>query len=228
MNRRGFLGRLGGSAAGLLGLGIVAQSGCRGKQTAKVLLPGEQGMVGSHTAGAETYGPLVDAAVAKLLGRHGLPIQQASVGAAAEHSRRICFVGVENKSAEELGDFKEQIYQHIDMRIIQSGIFQAVSRRYVEAGLRETRLRPDELFVPSNMAQFAATMDQMGQPFDCLLYATLTSGTTRSNKDYQRDYLLTLELVDVRTGQYDKEAATLSKSYNRSFAARARSFNPFK
>ena len=60
----------------------------------------------------------------------------------------------------------------------------------------------------------------MGQPFDYLLYATLTSGTTHDNKDYQRDYLLTLEMVNVRTGQYDKESAQLDKGYNVSAGAK--------
>jgi hypothetical protein len=225
MNRRRFLGKSGRMALGLLGLGVVTQTGCRGRQTARVLMPGEPDMVGSHTAGAATYGPLVDEAVARLLARHGQPVQQTPAGPA--YARRICFVGVENKSIEEMGDFKEQIYQQIDTRIAQSGAFEAVSRRFVEAGLRQTRLRPDQLFVPSNMARFQAVMEQMGQPFDYLLYATLTSGTTRSNKDYQRDYLLTLEMVELGTGHYDKESAELSKGYNRSLAAKAKHFRPF-
>ena len=54
-------------------------------------------------------------------------------------------------------------------------------------------------------------MEQQGQPFDFLLYATLTSGTTRVNKDYQRDYLLTLEMVNLHNGEYDKQSATLTQ-----------------
>lgn len=227
MDRRRFLGKSVDAVLGLAGLGIVSQSGCRSKQTAQVKLPGEPDRVGSHTAGAETFGPLVDEAVAKLLSRHGQPVRQAALAAETQFSSRICFAGVENKSAEEMGDFKEQIYQQIDTRIVQSGAFQPISRRFVEAGLRECRLRPDQLFVPSNMVRFSTTMEQMGQPFDCLLYATLTSGTTRSNKDYQRDYLLTLEMVDLRTGQYDKESAALSKDYNRSVGAKVKHFKPF-
>jgi len=225
MDRRRFLQQWGKTALGLLGLGMATQTGCRSKQRARVMMPGEQDTVGSHTAGAETYGPLVDEAVANLLGRHSQPVTQANFDPA--YARRICFVGVENKSIEEMADFKEQIYQQIDTRIVQSKVFQPVSRRFVEAGLRETRLRPDQLFVPSNMARFAAALEQMGQPFDYLLYATLTSGTTRSNKDYQRDYLLTLEMVELATGHYDKESATLSKGYSRSLAAKVKHFSPF-
>jgi hypothetical protein len=217
MDRRQFLG---GSATGLLTLGLLGQLGCRGRQTAQVLKPGEQDMVGSHAAGAETYKPLVDTAVANLLSRHQGGVQQARFAEQAPAPLRICFVGVENKSAEEIGDFKEQLYQQIDTRIVQSQVYQPVSRRFVEAGLRETRLRPDSLFVPRNMRAFAEAMEQMGQPFDFLLYATVTSGTTRSNKDYQRDYLLTLEMVNIHNGQADKESAEISKGYNVSVMAK--------
>ncbi len=210
------------------GLGLAAAWGCRGHQTAQVKKPTEQDMVGSHAAGAETYKPLVDTAVATLLARQ----QQGGARPGADPTqapgpRRICFVGVENKSIEELGDFKEQLYQQIDTRIVQSQTFEAISKRYVEVGLRECRLRPDELFIPRNREQFAAAMQQMGQPFDYLLFATLTSGTTRDNKDYQRDYLLTLEMVNLHTGQADKEAAELSKGYNVSLKAKLRHLGPF-
>jgi hypothetical protein len=208
MHRRQFL-----VAAGLF------LSGCRGKQFAQVLSDNKQDMVGSHAAGAETFKPLIDESVGKLLSRqsHISPVAATAVTVA---QKRICFVGVENKSCEELGDFKDQIYEIIDNRIVESQVFQPVSRRYVEAGLREARLRPDELFVPAKRTQFQAIMEQAGQPFDYLLYATITSGTTRTNADYQRDYLLTLELVNVHTGDPDKECATIRKGYHHSRLSR--------
>lgn len=219
MNRRHFLRT---AAVGAAGLGYVSQWGCRSRQTAQVLKPGQADMVGSHTAGAETYKPLVDTAVTNLLARCNHGVHPAAFAQGQQPPMRICFVAVENKSIEEMGDFKEQIYQQIDTRIVQSNTFVPVSRRFVEAGLMETRLRPDQLFLPQNMRVFVGAMEQMGQPFDYLLYATLTSGTTHKNKDYQRDYLLTLEIVNVRTGQYDKESAELSKGYNVSAGAKIR------
>lgn len=225
MDRRRFLGR---SVVGVLGLGILALGGCRGRQTAQVKQPWEADLVGSHAAGAETYKPLIDTAVSNLLARHSQTIQPAGFSdAAARPLLRICFVAVENKSIEEIGDFKELIYQNIDTRIVQSQVYQPISRRFVEAGLRETRLRPDELFLPKNMQIFVEAMQRQGQPFDYLLYATITSGTTHSNRDYQRDYLLTLEMINVQTGQYDKESAQLSKRYNVSAAAKIRNYSPF-
>jgi hypothetical protein len=173
-------------------------------------------MVGSHTAGSEVYNPLVEEAVGRLLGScETLPVSALEPNGIAE-TRKICFVGVENKSAEELADFKDQIYQMIDAQINRSGHFEAVSRRMVDAALIETRLRPDSLLVPSNMQLFTSVLQRQGQPIDYLLYATLTSGTTERNTSSQRNYLLTLEIVDTRTGSYKKEQAEIRKGYHKS------------
>ncbi len=44
---------------------------------------------------------------------------------------------------------------------------------------------------------------------------TLTSGTTRHHEATQKDYLLSLELIDVRTGIPDKElSAPIRKAYS--------------
>jgi peptidoglycan-synthase activator LpoB len=212
MDRRRFLN--------VTSVGLVSLCcGCRGKQFARVSQPGDADLVGSHQAGAETFKPLTEEAVAKLLGRHCSPFQQAAYVSGPEQlpppGMRICFVGVENKSAEEIGDFKEQLYEVIDSKILESHVFQPISKRYVDAALRETRLRPDSLFIPQNMRMFSGFLEQQGQPFDYLLYATITSGTTRENQEYQRDYLLTLEMVNVHNGEYDKQSASLSKTYHK-------------
>lgn len=211
--------------------GMPLALGCRGKQYARVIEPGESQMVGSHQAGGETFGPLIDDAVAKLLARHcEIPTQTVSYQGELLPipPKRICFIGVENKSAEEIGDFKEQIYQSIDSKVLESRVFQAVSRRYVDAGLFDTRLRPDQLFVPENMRTFTEYMEQQGHPFDYMMYATITSGTTRQNHEFQRDYLLTLELTNVATGEYDKQSAQISKGYHKSPIRRWTASNPFK
>ncbi|MBC8113433.1 MAG: penicillin-binding protein activator LpoB, partial [Candidatus Saccharimonas sp.] len=197
MDRRQFLGGM-----GLLALGGTTgySVGCRGKQTAHVLNETDKDMVGSHTAGAETWEPLIQSSVAQLLGRqvHGL---QTVSHDGQPVLKRICFVGIENKSAEELGDFGEQIYEKVDTCINESGMFEVINRRFVESGLQRCRLRPDDLFIPANQREFAIAMEKAAKPFDYLLFAKITSGTTRSNqKDYQRDYLLTLELVHMESG----------------------------
>jgi len=195
--------------------------GCRGRQYAHVLDHDDQDLVGSHEAGAETWKPLIDESVAKMLGRACSDIRTVSY--TSEHGtpvRRVCFVGVENRSSEPVGDFKEQIYEHIDSIIGQSEQFHMISRRYVEAAMLDCRCEPASLVLPEKQRQLQAALEKREQPFDFILFAKITSGTTRSNKDYQRDYLLTLELLDIHSGDSLKESAMLRKGYHKSkFAA---------
>ncbi|MBL8855595.1 MAG: penicillin-binding protein activator LpoB [Planctomycetaceae bacterium] len=196
-------------------LGVMA-CGCRGYQYGHLLKPQQEDMVGSHTAGSEVYKPLVDEAVARLLATcEPLPSSPNEYDE-LPGTCKICFVGIENKSAEELGDFKDQLYEMIDTQINRSGQFDAVSRRMVDAALIETRMRPDSLLVPGNMQLFTSVLQRNGQPVDYLMFATLTSGTTQRNSSTQRDYLLTLEVVDTRTGAYRKEQAEIRKGYHTS------------
>lgn len=218
MDRRSFLARTG---LALLATSPLLSVGCRSnKQIAHILEPDSKDMVGSHTAGAETWKPLVDESVSKLLGRQIHTIQQVSHEGHPDvlsMKKRVCFLGVENKSGEELGDFKEQIYEYIDSQVNCSEMFQMINRRFVESGLHQAKLGPGDLFVPGNMRAFSAVMEQLQSPVDYLLYAKVTSGTTTKNdKNYQRDYLLTLEMVNVHTGNYDKESASLRKGYHKS------------
>lgn len=208
----------------LAAAGSTLLAGCRSTQTAEVRDPSKPDMVGSHQAGTETFKPLVEQAVGALLARNSQPVILQTGTVAPPLQKRICFVAVENKSAEEIGDFRDQLYQIIDAHIVQSGAFQPINKRFVDAGLMQTRLRPDSLMVPGNMRMFLAAMEQQGQPFDYLLYATLTSGTTRENKEMQRDYLLTMEMICVQTGGYDKQVASISKGYYHSKPAKWMSY----
>lgn len=197
--------------------GSAGLSGCRSYQYARVLKNNDEDLVGSHQAGAETYQRLIDESVAKLLGRACDPIDIQQASMVIGEKKRICFIGVENCTAEEIGDFKEQIYELIDSAINESQQYHQLSRRYVVNGMKQLRLQPDDLFVKENQRNFQAVMEEMNQPFDFLLYAKLTSGTTQQNSDYQRDYLLTLEMVNIHNGEYTKESAKLRKGYHKSW-----------
>lgn len=223
MQRRNFLMVLGG-------LGVVPfATGCRGYQYGHVIKKDAPNLVGSHDAGAEVFDPLVDEAVAKLLSRHSEVTPECPVGAdGMPYKKNICFIGIENKSSEEIGDFKEQLYQQIDAKILESGCFQSISRRLVDAGLFETRLRPDSLLIPSNQQLFISVLQREGAPFDYMLYAKLTSGTTERNNSKQRDYTLSLELINIHTGAYDVQAAEIRKGYHKSVAGRIWNYNPLK
>jgi hypothetical protein len=202
-------------------------SGCRSHQYGHVIAEDQADMVGSHMAGAETYNTLINESMAKLLGRQQAVCLPASYNEGIAAPKRICFVCVENCSIEEVGDFREQIYEQIDSQIVSAPQFEPINRRYVDAALREARLRPDALFLPEKLRLFTAILEQQGQPFDYLLYAKLTSGTTEKNHNTQRDYLLTLEMIDIQTGRYDKEIAKVRKGYHKTRAGKWRNYNPF-
>ena len=86
--------------------------------------------------------------------------------------------------------------------------------------LSEIRCRPDALVLPENQRQLQMVLERSNQPFDYLLFAQVTSGTTNSNDDYQRDYLLTLELLDIHSGESVKESALYRKGYHKSVLGR--------
>lgn len=195
---------------------VAGISGCRNRQHAHVLAKNDADMVGSHEAGAETWKPLIDEAVGKMLGRACTDVRTVSYTEPdGLPVRKVCFVGVENLSSEPIGDFREQIYEHIDGAIGQSHHFRMISRRAVEAAMNDIRCRPASLVLPERQAELQSALG-MDQPFDFILFAKITSGTTRSNKDYQRDYLLTLELLDIHSKESLKESATLRKGYHKS------------
>ncbi len=216
----------------LYGVSIVAVAGlagCRGYQYGHVIKPEAANMVGSHEAGAEVFDPLVEEAVAKLLSRQQISTEGCPLGPDGMPLKKtVCFVGIENKSSEDIGDFKDKLYNQIDSQILDSRTFQSISKRMVDAALHETRMRPDALMLPDNMQLFTAVLQRSGAPVDYLLYATLTSGTTKRNSSTQRDYELTLELTNVHTGEYDKQSSEVRKGYHKSAAGKFWNYNPLK
>lgn len=221
---------------GLLCFGALSlfSLGCAGRQYGHLLASDDKDLVGSHAAGAATWNPLVDESVAKLLSRCPPDVQPVAFESQGELSldptvvnsalaggpATVCFVGIENKSAEEIGDFKDQLFERIDSQINSNSEFRGISRRMVQTALRETRLRPDSLFLPDNRQLFASVLGRQGTPVDFLLFATITSGTTDRNKTSQRDYVLTLEMVNLHSGDFMKESASIRKGYSKSRAGK--------
>jgi hypothetical protein len=196
----------------------VAVLGCKGTQ-ARLMHNNELDKVGSNRAGAEVYNPMVRHAAGKLLARAAMePIQQVSYNAPnfPMTKRKVCFISLENASMEELGDFKEHIKTAILEEISSSEQFEIVSDRAVAAGLRALSLRSDDLFMRENMRMFTSAMGQGGTPVDYLLFAKITSGTTEANRDMQRDYKLTLELINTQTFVPIIESTPMRKEYNNS------------
>lgn len=221
-NRRQFIWEAGSA----LFLGSTVFFGCRGT-SAKIMNPWDSQGVGSDSAGGEIYNPIVAAATDKLLARsQEFPVQPLLLDPNGMPPRRkICFVGLENLSAEEMGDFREHIKATINQRIVESQQFEVLHERAVGAGLSKMGARPDDLFLPENRRRFAAIMGQEGTPVDLLMFAKITSGTTQMNKDMQREYKLTMELVDVRSaGAVITEECTMRKEYNKSVVGKTKSW----
>ena len=180
-------------------------AGCA--ETGRVMTPDEPSLVGSRTAGADVYNKLIDETLRKLLessSRNGSP------------KKVICFVDIENKGAEELAENKAAIFEQIDIIIVESGIYTPVSRRYVEAALRQTGLRPDEIFLGQGRQQFMTVLGSQGMTPDYLLWGTVTNLSTDGVNRQQREYLLTMEMVNAHTGITEaKKSSKMRKEYTK-------------
>ncbi|HEY1186275.1 MAG TPA: hypothetical protein VGE74_01400 [Gemmata sp.] len=150
----------------------------------------------------------INGALAKLLARHTPP---APASPLAPVRKRICFLGLENASTEELGNFTGELVAAIDAWAIKSTAFALVSHRATREGMREARFRQDDLVFPAKRRQLLRIMESQETPFDCLLFATVTTRTTRSTSP--ACYALTFEIIDMTTDTQDKETATISKRH---------------
>ena len=210
------------STAALLAITLASAGGCAGRQYGRLLASDDSDLVGSHAAGSATWNPLVDQgrrgiAVAMPAGpRRCKPFRTRSVATPARPHRRYAWRLSEWKIAAArnwLRFSKTNCSKTIDAKVNGSSGYRGISSRMVDAALRETRLRPDSLFLPANRDAFSAVLGRNGSPVDYLLHATITSGTTDRNKTTQRDYTLTLEMVNVHTGDFIKEQAKIRKGY---------------
>ena len=188
---------------------LVALTACTSGPSARIKGSDEGDLIGDKKAGAATYNTQVPEAVDKLLEGHR---------AANPNSRgtlTLCVLGVDNQSAENLLDWEEQLYQLITNSINQSGSYTTISRRTVDRALSEGGLRQDDLLLPRYRKQFAEILEKNGDPVALLLFPKLTTGTTDSGRKRQRDYLLTLELIDIASGAQRNFSAPIAKEYER-------------
>ncbi len=192
------------AALGLLLLGVVA-TGCGGP-TGRLKTDDEQDLTGNTKAGAETFNRLIQESVDNLL-------QKPSAQKSGTDRLKIAFLDVENKGMEELVDWRDTLRQRIDESVNRSGRYRNISDRFVQAALRESGLKADELYLPEKRRKFIKVLEANGNPVDFLMYASLNTGTTSSGRETQRDYLLTLELVDVESGESEKVNADVRKEY---------------
>jgi Arc/MetJ-type ribon-helix-helix transcriptional regulator len=178
-----------------------------GGPTGRVKSDDEVDLTGNTRAGAETFNRLIQESVDNLL-------QKSSAQKPTADRLKIAFLELENRSAEELVDWRDTVRQRIDEAVNRSGRYRNISDRFVKAALQETGLKPDDLYLPEKRRRFLKVLEANGNPVDFLMYASLNTGTTTgSRREMQRDYLLTLELVDVENGESEKVNADVRKEY---------------
>lgn len=181
--------------------------GCEGSPKGRVKSGDEGDTVGSKTAGAETYNALIEEATRKLLNAEAARFPEGSV-------RKICFVGIENRGAEELGDIRESTNQIIETVIYQSHRYKMIAQSYVSHVLQVNGMNAADLHLEQGLQKFLSVLRKEGQDPDYLLWAIYTTLSTEGEKERQRDYLLTLELVDAASGELvQKETARVRKAY---------------
>lgn len=210
-------------SASCLIVAFVFFCGCA-MQKGKLLKDDDPMRTGSHKAGSEVFDPAADSAVSGLLAKaEGIMQEHGPVG---QGKIRLCFIGVENAGAEEMGDLKQDLDEMIRTKITQSPRFETIDSRTIAAALRKTGLRSDDLLLPESRGQFVNALGGLGSSFDYILFAKVTTATTRANKDAQVKYALTLDLVDVNSGSPAvRESVALRKNYNKS--AKAKVFGLF-
>lgn len=184
----------------------------------RVMSANEDSMVGAEGAGSEVYNEAVRSVLQKVLDAHSQKFLHNAAG-----KWNVAFVGIDNKSAEELGDFGGSIYANVEDVIGNSELYSVVAQQYVEAALQATRLTPNQLFLEEPRQKFLSVVGKNGKLPDVLLFAIVTTQTTRGGKDLlgredsERTYQLQLNFVDAQTGELvtTKKSDQIRKAYKK-------------
>lgn len=181
--------------------------GCEGSPKGRVKSGDEGDLVGSKTAGAETYNALIEEATRKLLNAEAARFPEGAV-------RKICFVGIENQGAEDLGDIRASTNNIIQTVIFQAKRYRMIAQDYVDHVLKVNGMAARDLHLEEGRNKFLSVLRKEGQEPDYLLWAKYSTLSTEGEKERQRDYLLTLELVNSASGDLVQlETARVRKAY---------------
>jgi hypothetical protein len=169
-------------------------AGCTGP-SARVKSGDEGDLVDVRKGGTETYKELIRKGVSELLSEHRL-----TLGNSAEKVM-VAFVGVENRSSEELGEFRSSMNNEITTALVNSRLYAMISMRAVDAAKRESNIRSvDDLTVARPREAFLSVLNKDGQAPQYLLFGEVTSMTSRGNAASERTYQLTLQMMDSSNG----------------------------
>lgn len=169
-------------------------AGCAGP-SARVKSGDEGDLVDVRKGGTETYKELIRKGVSELLSEHRI-----TLGNSAEKVM-VAFVGVENRSSEELGEFRASMNNEITTALVNSRLYSMLSMRAVDAAKRESNIRSvDDLTVARPREAFLSVLNKDGQAPQYLLFGEVTSMTSSGNNARERTYQLTLQMMDSSNG----------------------------
>jgi hypothetical protein len=186
--------RIGSVTLALALLASVAAAGCAGP-SARIKDSDEGDLVDTRKGGTETYKALVNKATTQLLEEHRLVL-----GGSAEKPM-VAFVGIENRSSEELGEFRKAMTNEIETAMVASRLYAMLSGRAIEAAKREANVRDAaDLTVARPRQAFLAVLNKDGAPPQYFLFGEVTSMSSSGNSARERTYQLTLQMMDASTG----------------------------
>ena len=178
-----------------------------GGKSGRSVAADEPERVGSRRSGAAVWRANMAKAMEQLLAQYGNEER-------AQGKRRVAFVGVENKTRDEIRDIRDALNQAAITEISESKAFTLISQRFVEAALREIGRPPADLFLAQPREDFKSVLGKQGMTPDFLLFANLTSMTTSAEDIKQVYYQMSLEMVDANTGEVDaSKTAEIRKEY---------------
>lgn len=193
-----------------MGLFLGLFLGCGGEPRGRIMGEGEDNLVDARRLGAAGYDIVVDKALNELF------MKWSANQAGAIQKLKVVYMGLDNRTNEELGSWRDQINAIISNQINAAGSFIDIDYDlFVKPALREAGVGPKDLVIPKNFRAFAQVLERRDRPLDFLLFAQLTQGNTRAGPLRQSDYLLTLTLLNPETGVPIKAAGDLRKEYTR-------------
>ena len=177
--------------------------------SARIMGDDEKDMVDVRGAGAAAFEKMVTESVTKILNRHRGDANGIQV-------RRLAFVDLQNRTKEELGEWREQLIDRIQIGIDQHPAYRIVAEELVTAVLSEMGNPPvEKLLLPKPQREFAKVLEKKNSPVQFLMYGSLTRGGTTGNNQRQANYLLTLRLINTATGDTDTEGSMVRKWFSK-------------
>jgi len=172
----------------------LAAAGCVGP-SARVKGDEEGTLVDVKRGGTETYKALIRKGVEDLLEEHRILLSGAA------EKPLVAFVGVENRSSEELGEFRAAMNNEVTTSLVNSRYYTMLSMRAVDAAKRESGIRSiDDLATARSREGFMSVLNRDGKPPQYLLAGEVTTMTSRGSYEKERTYQLTLQMWDSSSG----------------------------